>query len=108
MTAVDVAVVGAGISGLHVALRLQEAGRSVVVLEASERIGGRLRSVARDGGALDLGASWFWPNEPRVRALVDELGVPTHAQYRTGAALYQDPGGDTDGSRRRSVVEVVG
>jgi monoamine oxidase len=82
-------VVGAGIAGLSVADRLGRAGHRVVVLDARERVGGRLRS--RDG--LDLGASWFWPGEHRVGALVGELGIDTHAQHIAGDALYDAPGG---------------
>lgn len=95
----DVVVVGAGITGLRVAHGLQKEGVAVVVLEARGRVGGRLRSIPGrlDGGAgsprLDAGATWFWPGESRVRALVEELGLPTHAQYRAGDALYDDPRG---------------
>ena len=66
---VDVVVVGAGPAGLRAACLLQDAGRSVVVLEARDRIGGRLLS---DKG-FDLGATWFWPDEHRVNNLVREL-----------------------------------
>ncbi len=86
---VDVAVIGAGISGLATARHLDQAGLSVVVLEARDRVGGRLDSV--DG--LDLGATWFWPNEPRIQKLIADLGVPVHEQYLAGDAVYHDPGG---------------
>lgn len=89
MDHVDVAVVGAGITGLRVAHHLVSAGRRVRVLEARNEVGGRLRTV--DG--VDLGASWFWPGESRIRALIDDLGVATHPQHRDGDALYQDPRG---------------
>ncbi len=89
MNRVDVAVVGAGIAGLRVADRLVAAGRSIAVLEARDRLGGRL--LSHEG--IDLGASWFWPNEPRVRALIEELGVDTHPQFRSGDAVYEDPRG---------------
>jgi monoamine oxidase len=84
----DVIVVGAGISGLATADRLAPRA-DVTVLEARDRIGGRLHSVDR----LDLGASWFWPGEQRVAALVNELHVPTHSQRLDGDALYDGPDG---------------
>jgi monoamine oxidase len=85
----EVAVVGAGVAGLATARHLDVAGRSVVVLEARDRVGGRLDSV--DG--LDLGATWFWPNEPRVQQLIADLGVPTHEQHLAGDAVYHDRSG---------------
>lgn len=85
----DAVILGAGVSGLFAARRLASAGRDVVVLEARDRVGGRLRSV----GPLDLGATWFWPNEPRVRALVNELSIATHGQHVEGDAMYDDPRG---------------
>ena len=85
----DVAIVGAGISGLALARHLVGVGFDVVVLEGRDRVGGRLHSV--DG--LDLGATWCWPNEPRVQSLIRDLGVPIHAQHLDGDALYHDPTG---------------
>jgi monoamine oxidase len=86
---VDAVVVGAGISGLVTAAGLARAGRSVVVLEARGRVGGRLRSVVVDGVGLDLGAAWYWPGEQRVSALVDRLGLPSHEQHLAGDAMYE-------------------
>lgn len=83
----DVVVVGAGVSGLYVARRLAQSGRSVTVLEARDRVGGRLLST--DAG-LDLGASWYWPGEHRVAALVDELSIDVHQQHLAGDAMYDD------------------
>lgn len=91
---VDVVIIGAGVSGLVAARALESAGRSVAVLEARERVGGRLMShVLPDGSALDLGATWFWPNEPRIQRLIAELDVSVHEQYLSGDALYHDPRG---------------
>ena len=90
---IDVAIVGAGIAGLVAATRLQEAGQSCLVLESRHRVGGRLLTHRNLAGPLDLGATWFWPGEDRVAALVDELRAATHAHHLFGDAMYHVPGG---------------
>jgi len=92
-TDVDVAVVGAGPAGLRAAQLLHDAGRSVVVLEARDRVGGRLLSVRSGDRRFDLGATWFWPNERRVSTLVSELDLDVFAQYLDGDMMYQPPSG---------------
>ena len=92
----DVVVIGAGMAGLTAARDLISAGRSVAVYEARERVGGRLLSL-QDGGAVDLGASWFWPDEPAVQALVGELDVPVFPQAIDGDTMFE---ADTRGARR--------
>ena len=89
-TDTDVIVIGAGLSGLSAARRLTAYGLDVIILEARQRVGGRLLSLhARGGGALDLGATWFWDTDQPVQRLISELGIPTHQQYTAGSALYQ-------------------
>ena len=87
----DVIVVGAGITGLAAATRVAAAGLDVLVLEARDRVGGRLLSVPASDGhhGVDLGASWFWSDEVRVHELAHNLGLATHAQHITGDALFQ-------------------
>ena len=84
----EVVVIGAGIAGLAAARDLVSTGRSVAVYEARNRVGGRLLSLD-DGGVVDLGATWFWPNEPAVHALIEELDVPAFPQALDGDALFE-------------------
>ena len=93
VTALDVIVVGAGIAGLMVATRLIEAGLRCRVLERSDRVGGRLLTHHNVHGHFDLGATWYWPGETRVAALINELGVPTHAHHLAGDAMFHAPDG---------------
>ncbi len=92
----DVVVVGAGISGLAAASELIAAGLSVVVLEGRDRIGGRLLTHSVGDARLDLGATWFWPGERRVEALIDRFALATHQQHLAGDAMYQS----SQGTRR--------
>jgi monoamine oxidase len=92
----DVIVVGAGISGLCAARRLHEAGRSVRVLEARDRVGGRTLSTDFAGARVDLGGQWIGPGQRRVAALANDLGLRTFAQWSTGKKMQ-----DFDGEVRR-------
>lgn len=67
----DVVVIGAGLAGLRAARRLDELGRSVVVLEAADEVGGRVRTRAIDGFLCDRGFQVLNPAYPALRASVD-------------------------------------
>jgi len=82
-------VIGAGISGLVAATRIAARGRSVLVLEARDRVGGRAFSPALPEGVVDAGATWYWSNEPQVRDLVERLSVATFPQHISGDALVE-------------------
>ena len=81
---VDVAVVGARLAGLVAARDLIAAGLTVVVLEARDRVGGRILNHTLGGGAVvEVGGQWVGPTQDRVLALAGELDVglfPTNVE----------------------------
>jgi monoamine oxidase len=86
----DVGIVGAGFAGLTAARLLVEAGRSVVVLEARDRVGGRTLTQTHHGTWIDLGGQWIGPGQDRIAALVAELGFSTYPQHTAGDDLVLD------------------
>ncbi|HWT34335.1 MAG TPA: NAD(P)/FAD-dependent oxidoreductase [Microbacterium sp.] len=91
----DVVIIGAGPSGLNAARRLTNAGKSVAVLEARDRVGGRTWSDVRDGGWFEIGGQWISPDQTALLALVDELGKQTYSRYRDGESIYVGADGST-------------
>ena len=99
----DVIVVGAGVTGLVTAYRLLQAGREVTVLEARDRIGGRLRNETHDEEVdFEVGGQWVSPDQTALIALLDELGPETFKRYREGESLYVG----SDGIARRFTDEM--
>ena len=86
----DFVVVGAGYAGLTAALRLTQAkpAASVIVLEARDRVGGRVWTQRLDDGTwLDLGGTWFGPGQDHSYRLAQEMGVATYPTYHQGDSL---------------------
>jgi putrescine oxidase len=98
----DVVVVGAGVTGLTAATRLAAAGKSVIVLEARERIGGRLWTEVVDGQMREIGGQWVSPDQAALLETLDELGLETYSRYRDGESLYVT----RDGEVRRFTGDI--
>lgn len=90
-------VIGAGLSGLYAARLLEQQGHDVVLIEARDRIGGRVlsESPADTRHAYDLGPAWLWPGmNPRAARLTTALGLVLEPQYAQGARLIEGPSGE--------------
>ncbi|RRR39990.1 FAD-dependent oxidoreductase [Mycolicibacter terrae] len=81
---VDVAVVGAGLAGLTAARAVQRAGRSVVVVEARDEVGGRACSRELDGQMVDFGGEWIGRAHRRMHRLVRDLGLDVEPAANLG------------------------
>ncbi len=89
----DVAIVGAGLAGLVAARRLLAAGVEPLVVEARERVGGRLlNEEIGDGKVVEVGGQWIGPTQERLGALAAELGVGTFPTHDEGRHLIEMDG----------------
>jgi monoamine oxidase len=88
--AVDVAIIGAGLSGLTSGRKLRSAGtESFVILEARDRVGGRtLNHDIGHGVVSEAGGQWIGPTQTEIFELAAELGVETFDSYHVGATVY--------------------
>lgn len=86
----DVAIVGAGLAGLVAARRIAAAGARPLVVEARERVGGRLLNEGiGDGKVVEVGGQWIGPTQDRIAALAAELGVGTFPTHDEGRHLIE-------------------
>lgn len=89
----DVVVIGAGFSGLQAAYSAKQAGLSVAVVEARDRVGGKIWSVplASGRGFAELGGAWINDTlQPRVWSYVQKFGLGVVKQRLEGTAVMQE------------------
>ncbi|MEP2239698.1 MAG: FAD-dependent oxidoreductase [Maribacter sp.] len=85
----SVVIIGAGLTGLLSAYRLQELGFDVKVLEARDRIGGRIHTLQSGNAKVEMGATWFNDSHFHLLDIVEEFKVPYFEQFMTGTSYFQ-------------------
>ncbi|CAN9383541.1 unnamed protein product [Alternaria alternata] len=117
---VDVAIIGAGLSGLTAARELLHGGKSVVVLEARDRVGGKVYNhPLKNGGVTEVGAEFVGPTQDKVLQMISDLGLETFDTYAEGKTILwrnstrltytPDPAlGGAPPIEQSSLVEVAG
>lgn len=101
----DAIVVGAGASGLSCAAKLAVDGLNVVVLEARDRVGGRLRAGELAGLPVDLGGMWVGPGQDRLIALLQAYQLRTYPTWLDGRNILEL--GERQGEGQREDLAVV-
>lgn len=87
---VDICIVGAGLTGLLMAYRLEQAGKKVIIVESRNRIGGRIFTDVREGQTpVEMGATWFSRQHDQLQALLKELKVGIFEQVIGRQAVYE-------------------
>ena len=115
MQDLPIAIIGGGLSGLYAAFLLEQRGIDYILLEARDRLGGRIavapslikkasidkastemsdKSSSSDneqlGAGFDLGPSWFWPDyQPQLSRLIETLNLPRFAQFEDGDMMVE-------------------
>jgi monoamine oxidase len=102
----DVVVIGAGMAGLTAARALGEAGLKTLVVEAQDRIGGRIWTRHVGDEAIELGAEFIHGRPPELWALIEEAGLETYE--RKGTQICFEDGALTDcGGEMEAVFEPL-
>ena len=101
----DVLIVGGGLSGLAIASKLEKSGVNYLVVEANDRLGGRILTKSVKEAGFDYGPAWFWPGQPRMARAIEELGLGYFGQYSNGSIKYEESDGKVFANRGFSSMQ---
>ncbi len=96
----DILIIGAGLSGLTAAKVLKNAGRKVKILEASDGIGGRVRTDEKEGYLMDRGFQVLLTDYPECKRFLDYKALDLH-KFKPGAIILNERGSSTIGDPLR-------
>ncbi|WP_339841809.1 FAD-dependent oxidoreductase [uncultured Maribacter sp.] len=82
-------IVGAGLTGLLTAYRLQQLGYIVTIVEARDRIGGRIHTLQSGNAKIEMGATWFNDSHYYLKEIIEEFRVSFFEQFLTGISYFQ-------------------
>ena len=86
---VDVAIIGAGFSGLSAAVAIKAAGHKFCIFEARDRAGGRVKAGTIAGESIDLGGMWIGTTQRRLKALADAQARTTYPTWLEGESVIE-------------------
>jgi monoamine oxidase len=91
---IDTIIIGGGLSGMYAAWLLSQKNIPFVVLEARERIGGRILTAEHNDYFSDMGPSWYWPEiNPNLMNLIQTMGLTGYPQFEQGRGRFEMPNG---------------
>ncbi len=92
---IETIIIGAGLSGIYAASLLAQKNKSFLILEARDRMGGRILCPSHQNYYCDLGPSWYWPDiHPCMARLVETLGLTGYRQFEDGLGRFQQSSGE--------------
>lgn len=84
-----ITILGAGLSGLLTAYRLQNKGFDIEIIEARNRIGGRIHTINSDTAQVEMGATWFNAIHVNFKNLLSELELGYFEQFMQGSSYFE-------------------
>jgi monoamine oxidase len=84
-----ITILGAGLSGLLTAVRLQNQGFEIEIIEARNRLGGRIQTVKSTTEAVEMGATWFNDVHANFKNLLQELNLEYYEQFMQGTSYFE-------------------